>query len=145
MEPAEKVSQSAKKGRRYARDTTIMIVRGVGNVHAFQISSRVVLWAVIFFLLYIPASVFVIHEHYRLYRMHIARSGKIVQLEEELSKNNRDIHSLEQHIVILKDTIANSNKKEKREAPPATNGALPREKSSHHAEAFSGHSKGDKG
>jgi hypothetical protein len=105
MEPTEKITPPGEKGRHHVRAITVMIIRGVGKVQSFKISPRIVLWAAIFFLIYISASIFIINKHFDLHRTHLTQSERITQLKRQISNSKQNIHRFEQHIAVLRDHI----------------------------------------
>lgn len=115
MDPPEKIIPPAERGHHRVRDLTVMVIRGVGKVYSFKISPHTAFWAGLFFLIYIPASIFIIHKHFDLHRKHVTQSKRIVLLEKEFSEGKKSIHRFEQHIAVLKDYIANLEKRRERE------------------------------
>lgn len=105
MEPTEKITRPGEKGRHHVSDITVMIIRGVGKVQSFKISSRIVFCAAIFFLIYISASIFIINKHFDLHRTHLTQSERITQLKRQISNSKQNIHRFEQHMAMLRDHI----------------------------------------
>jgi hypothetical protein len=119
MESPEKIIPPKDKKSHRVRDLTVMIIRGVGKVYSFKISSRIVFLATAFFAMYIPVSVFIIHDYFDLHRSHLTQSEMIIRLEKEISESKRDIRRFDEHISLLKKYIANLEKGEEQVGVPA--------------------------
>jgi len=102
--PEQKIART-KKGPRRVHQLTVMIMGRVGKVRTFKISTRFVLGATLFLLLYIPLSVFVINRHVDLNHVSSSQSKKIKRLESELSKGKRSLYRSKQHLALLEDYI----------------------------------------
>jgi hypothetical protein len=86
---------------------TIMIIRGLGRVRSFKISPHIAFWAILFFILYIPFSAFIINKYIELYRGKRTQSTKIEQLEKEVIQGQKDLRRFRQHVTLLEDYIRN--------------------------------------
>ena len=84
---------------------TIMIMRSLGRVRSFKISPHIVFCAILFLILYIPFSVFIINNYIGLYRANRTQSTKIQQLEEEVIKGQQNLGRFRQHVTLLEDYI----------------------------------------
>lgn len=84
---------------------TIMIMRSLGRVRSFKISPHIVFCAILFLILYIPFSVFIINNYIGLYRANRTQSTKIEQLEEEVIKGQQNLSRFRQHVTLLEDYI----------------------------------------
>ena len=101
------------------RELTVMILGSVGKVRSFKISPRIVLFYYLFFLFYIPISIYIINSWFDLRQVIIAQSEKIKDLEEEISKSKRFLYRSEQHIALLEDYISNFEEPQNRGGEPA--------------------------
>lgn len=93
---------------------TIMIMRSLGRVRSFKISPHIVFWATLFFILYIPFSVFIINNYIKLYRANRSQSTKIEQLEKEVIKGQKDMSRFRQHVNLLEDYIRHLEEPQKK-------------------------------
>jgi cell division protein FtsB len=84
---------------------TIMIIRSLGRVRSFKISPHIAFWAILFFILYIPFSAFIINNYIELYRAKKSQSTKIEQLEKEIIEGEKNLHRFRQHVTLLEDYI----------------------------------------
>lgn len=116
MAPTERETPPVKKKPKDEARLTIMIIRSVGRVRSFKISPRIVFWATLFLIIYIPTSVFIINNYIALYRAHKTQSKKIEQLESEVSKSQKNLRRFRQHVALLEDYISHLEEppKEKR-------------------------------
>jgi hypothetical protein len=113
MAPTHSEIPPVKKKPRDEDRLTIMIMRSLGRVRSFKISPHIVFWATLFFILYIPFSVFIINNHIKLYRANRAQSTKIKQLEKELIKGQKEMGRFRQHVNLLEDYIRHLEEPEK--------------------------------
>jgi len=95
-----------------------MIMRSVGKVRSFKISSRIAMAAVVFFILYIIASIFVANRYFDLRRTKIVQSEMIKQLEDEALRNRKTLQRSTQKMAILEEHIRNLEAPKEREAEP---------------------------
>ncbi|MFH1489352.1 MAG: hypothetical protein ABII06_10635 [Pseudomonadota bacterium] len=86
---------------------TVMIMKSVGKVRSFKISSRILFLAAMFFLLYIIASILVINQYLEIRRESLTRSTKIRDLDQGALKNSRELERSRQQIAFLEDYIRN--------------------------------------
>jgi hypothetical protein len=117
MEPTESEIPSVKKKPHDEDRLTIMIIRSLGRVRSFKISPHIVFWAILFFILYIPFSVFIINNYVELRRANRSQSGKIDQLEEEIIKGQKNLRRFQQHVTLLEDYIRHIEKPQKSQKP----------------------------
>ncbi len=122
MEPTESEIPSVKKKPHDEDRLTIMIIRSLGRVRSFKISPHIVFWAILFFILYIPFSVFIINNYIELRRANRTQSGKIAQLEKEVIKGQKNLRRFQQHVTLLEDYIRHIEEPQKpqreKSAPP---------------------------
>jgi hypothetical protein len=103
--PTESEIPPVKKKPHDEDRLTIMIIRSLGRVRSFKISPHIVFWATLFFVLYIPFSVFIINKYIELYRANRTQSTKIEQLEKEVIKGQKDLGKFRQHVTLLEAYI----------------------------------------
>ncbi len=118
MAPTDSGPSPVKKKPHDGDRMTIMIIRSLGRVRSFKISPHIAFWAMLFFILYIPFSAFIINNYIGLYRGKRTQSNKIEQLEKEVIQGQKDLRRFRQHVTLLEDYIRdleepNSSQKEK--------------------------------
>lgn len=116
METTEQEIPPAKKKPYHDIHLTVMIIRGAGKVRSFKISSRIVFWATIFFLIYIPTSIFVINMFFELHHECIIQSEMIKRLESDLSESKKILYKSKQYIAFLEDNIPNFAERQEQES-----------------------------
>lgn len=116
MDTAEHKIRPVKGKPSHESRLAVIIIRSVGEVRSFKISSRIVLGATIFFLIYIPTSIFVINSFFELHHENIIQSKKIRRLERDLSRNKRVLHKSRQYIACLEDDIRNLTEQQEEES-----------------------------
>jgi hypothetical protein len=95
---------------------SIMIMRSVGKVRSFKISSHIAMAAVVFFILYIIASIFIANRYFDLRRTKIVQSEMIKQLEDDALKKRKSLQRTTQKVAILEEYIRNLEAPKEREA-----------------------------
>lgn len=103
----KKENQTLKAKNNQPKGLTIMILRSVGKVRSFKISGRSIFWVVLFFLLYIPASIFVINSFFDLRYEFGKLSKRLNTQEKELSESKNNTLMAKQHVAVLEDYIKN--------------------------------------
>jgi len=116
METTEQEIPPVKKKPYHDSRLTVMIIRSVGKVRSFKISSRIVFWATIFFLIYIPTSIFVINRFFELHHECIIQSEMIKRLESDLSESKKILCESKQYIAFLEDNIPNFAERQEQES-----------------------------
>lgn len=89
------------KAPRHRGHLTLMIIRRVGEVRSFKISPRILFWASLFFVLYIPTSVVVFNKYMQLNRENTTLLKQIEMLEEEVLNSEKILHRFQQHAALL--------------------------------------------
>ncbi len=105
MAPTHSEIPPVKKTPHDGNRMTIMIIRSLGRVRSFKISPHIAFWAILFFILYIPFSAFIINNYIELYRGKRTQSTKIEQLEKEIIQGQKDLRRFRQHVTLLEDYI----------------------------------------
>ncbi len=114
MAPTESEIPPVKKKSRDEDRLTIMIMRSLGRVRSFKISPQIVFWAILFFILYIPFSVYIINNYIGLYRSNRTQSTKIGQLEKEVIEGQKKLGRFRQHVTLLEDYIRHLEEPQKK-------------------------------
>jgi hypothetical protein len=108
-----------EKGRQENR-FTVMIMRGVGGVHSFKISPRLLYLTSVFFLVFVVVSILVINNYLSLRRINAHQSQIIRGLGEENVKGKKKLDRSKEHILLLENYVLNLEERSKlEESPPA--------------------------
>lgn len=123
MAPTEQEVPDIEKKPRHKSHLTIMIIRSLGQVRSFKISPHIVFWATLFFVIYIPVSLFVINEYIGMYRASTTQSKKIELLEKEVFNSKKSLDRFQQHVSLLEAYIHHLEEpqKERSASPKAEN------------------------
>jgi uncharacterized coiled-coil protein SlyX len=78
-----------------------MIFKELGKVRTFKISSRLILWASVFFIFYVVATIFLTNKYFDIYRINRMQADKIAELRRELIKTTKSLDRSKQHIALL--------------------------------------------
>ncbi len=106
-------SEGKRETRRRFRNIerlTIMILKDVGEVRRFTISSRLVLFASLFFLFYIVATIYFTNKHFYTRRENKVQADKIAKLSRALIKTTKSLERSKHQIALLDDYISESTK-----------------------------------
>jgi hypothetical protein len=82
-----------------------MVMGRVGKVRSFKVSPRVLFWTLLFLLVYLPVSIFVVNQWVELRREVKVRQQEIDRLELELAKAERTLFKFQQHVTLLESYI----------------------------------------
>jgi hypothetical protein len=107
MAPTDSKASSVKDKRHHTRYLTVTVIRSIGKIRTFKISSRTIFLASIFLFIYIIASIFIINDYFDLREVNNTQSERIKQLENELSKINKTLLRSKQHLALLEDYVNN--------------------------------------
>ena len=113
MENQEKDMDPDRKGKKEigsrSKDTeslTIMIFTDLGKVRRFMISPRLILFASLFFLFYIVATIYVTNKYFDARRIHKVQADQIAKLSRKLMKTTESLQRSKHHIALLDDYIS---------------------------------------
>ncbi len=96
-----------------------MIIRRVGSVLSFRISPRILWLSLIFFLIYLPGSVYIINRYLDLRSAMKIQTNMIRQQEEAAAKNRDLVHRSKEKISFLEDYLRNlENQQQPGKIPP---------------------------
>jgi hypothetical protein len=82
---------------------TVMVMGRMGKVRSFRISRRLFFWAALFFVAYIPFSVYLVNRYFELYFTDVGQKHKIEFLEKDLLRSNHALSRARDHIAFLED------------------------------------------
>jgi len=97
---------------------TVMIFKGVGKIRTFEISSHLLVWASLFFIFYIVATIFLTNAFINYYRQNRILANENTEFRAMLIKTTKSLEESKQHIALLDDYIA--EKKEQSSEPLST-------------------------
>ncbi|MFZ0450918.1 MAG: hypothetical protein WAL98_16905 [Desulfatiglandaceae bacterium] len=86
-------------------DLSIMIMKEIGKVRRFQISSRLLFWSSLFFASYIVVSIFAVNAYFEKRRENTSLEKKVTMAREAASDSKRELLRLQQHLAVLEDYI----------------------------------------
>jgi hypothetical protein len=93
-----------KKPRR-SLPFTIMVMGKTGKVRSFGISRRLLFWAALFLLAYLPLSVLAINRYLELRRSHLVQAETMTFLEKDLEEHRKALVRSNQHTAFLQDYV----------------------------------------
>jgi len=93
-----------KKARR-PLPFTIMVAGRTGKVRSYGISPRLLFWAALFLLAYLPFSVLAINRYLELRQSHAVQAKALALLERELEEHRRTLTRSNQHTAFLQDYV----------------------------------------
>jgi uncharacterized coiled-coil protein SlyX len=94
-----------KKTPRRPLPFTIMVAGRTGKVRSFGISPRLLFWAALFLLVYLPLSVVAINRYLELRRSHSAQSNTLNRLEQEVAAQRKTIARTQQQLAFFQDYV----------------------------------------
>ena len=84
---------------------TIMVAGRTGKVRSFGLSPRLLFWAALFLLAYLPLSVLAINRYLELRQNHAVQSNALAHLEKELEEHRTALVRSLQHTAFLQDYV----------------------------------------
>jgi len=118
MGPHKEREKEISRRSKDKKPLTIMIFKEVGKVRRFVISSRLVLLASLFFLLYIVATIYITNKFFYIYGENKILADENAELSRELIKTKKSLERSEQHIALLDDYINEGKELSKEPEPP---------------------------
>ncbi len=112
-------SPKAKPQRERKRSSdssfNVMISRGLGKVRSFNISSRLLFWATVVFVLYVVFSTVAISRYFGELRSNTVQLDLLQQLQNEIEATKRALYQARQRLKFLEDYIGNSEGKQEKQ------------------------------
>lgn len=105
MEPSGPGNPAVRRKPRRPLPFTIMVAGRTGKVRSFGVSPRVLSWAALFLLAYLPLSVLAINRYMELRRDHAIQSNAVAHLEEQLDEHRTALARSNQHTAFLQDYV----------------------------------------
>jgi hypothetical protein len=113
-------SPQAKPQREKKRSSdssfSVMIVRGLGKVRSFNISSRLLFWATLVFVLYLIFSAVAISRYFGELKYNTVQLDLLQQLQNEIEDTKKTLNQARQRLKFLEDYIDNSQGKQENQA-----------------------------
>lgn len=103
LDPDPIKTSPAKDAYPDSKKLTIMLIGSVGKMHSFKISRKLIIYASIFFLIYIVFSILVFYLYLDLYTAHKSQSDNLRKLEAELSDKTKALEQNKLYIQVLED------------------------------------------
>jgi hypothetical protein len=99
--PPERKKAKVMNASKGENRLTIMIFKGSGKVRTVRISSRIVLWASVFFLIYIIGTIFLSNSYLNIYRTNKNQVEIIAELEGEITKTKKSLRRAKEYIALF--------------------------------------------
>jgi len=96
-----------------------MVAGRTGKVRSFGVSPRVLFWAALFLLAYLPLSVLAINRYMELRRDHAIQSNAVAHLEEQLDEHRTALARSNQHTAFLQDYVRHLEETSDRATEPS--------------------------
>lgn len=113
--PHNQRAKTEKDKNRRASDLHVMIARGVGKVRSFSVSPHILLGSLIFFAVYIVASLFVINDYFHELRTNHSQSQKLERLQAQIQNSRTALYRSRQRLAILEEYVHNAKSGDKSE------------------------------
>jgi len=110
MEPPKKESLAHDRARPRPKEIHIMMMRSVGKIRSFKISSWTVFLISIFLVVYFPASILTMNAYFLLRLNNDRQLEKLQTLESQLNKTQKDLVIANQRLTLLKTSIEDIEK-----------------------------------
>ena len=110
-----RIKQLLEKKRSSHYPFSVMIVRGLGKVRSFNISSRFLFWATLVFVLYLVFSAVAISRYFGELRSNTVQLDLLQQLQNEIEDTKNTLYQARQRLKFLEDYIGNSEGKQKKQ------------------------------
>ena len=110
-----RVKQLLERKKSSASSFSVMISRGLGKVRSFNISSRLLFWAGLVFVLYMVFSAVAISRYFGELRSNTVRLDLLQQLQDEIDGTKKTLYRARQRLKFLEDYIGNSQIKQKQQ------------------------------
>jgi hypothetical protein len=103
--PRNHRTKKEKDKNRRASDLHFMVARGVGKVRSFSVSPHILLGSLIFFSVYVVASLFVINAYFHELRTNRSQSQKLERLQLQIQNSRKSLYRSRQRLVILEGYV----------------------------------------
>jgi len=110
-----RVKQLLEKKRSSDSFFSVMIARGSGKVRSFNISSRLLFWATVVFVVYLVLSAVAISRYFGELRSNTVQLDLLQQLQNEVEDTKKTLYRARQRLKFLEDYIGNSQGKQEKQ------------------------------
>lgn len=105
----DRLREALKRQRRSrASRLTVMIFGTAGRVFSFEISSVIFIGVLVFFLLYIIASLIVINDYFDKRHLAHTQGKELESLHRDMEETQKKLYQSRQRVILLRNFIANS-------------------------------------
>jgi hypothetical protein len=111
METIEQGRPAIKKKAYRDRLLTIMVIGGLGRIHSFSVSRRILLCSSIFFAAFLLFSIVIINRYLALREKNNALLDKMGLMEEDLNSNKKALQRSRQLTAFLEEYISHTEKR----------------------------------
>ena len=113
MDPDREREEEIRRPSKHKERLTIMIFKKAGKVRTLEISSRLIFFASLFFLICIVAAIFFTNKYlayFYIYKTDKMQADKIAELSRELIKITKSLERSKQKIAFLNDYVIGEEK-----------------------------------
>ena len=110
-----RVKQLLEKKRASDSFFSVMISRGLGKVRSFNISSRLLFWTTVVFVLYMVFSTVAITRYFGELRSNTIQLNLLQQLQNEIETTKKTLYRARQRLKLLEDYVGNSQGKQEKQ------------------------------
>ena len=110
-----RVKQLLEKKRSSGSSFSVMIARGSGKVRSFNISSRLLFWAAIVFVLYMAFSAVAITRYFGELGSSAVQLDLLQQLENEIEGTKKTLYRAKQRLKLLEDHAGTAQEKQEKQ------------------------------
>ncbi len=108
-----------RKRKDFEKTFTVMVMGRASKVRSFRISRRLFFWAVLFFLAYMPFSVYLVNRYFELYHTDMDQKERIELLEKDNLRSGNALSRAKDHVAFLEDYILQLEKQGEQAAEPS--------------------------
>jgi hypothetical protein len=111
METVEQGRPALKKKPYRERLLTIMVMGGLGRIHSFRVSRRILLWSSLFFAAFVLFSIVIINRYLALREANNELLDKMDLMEEDLNNNKKALQRSRQLTAFLEEYISDTEER----------------------------------
>lgn len=82
-----------------------MVLKGMGQVRSFRVSSKLIFWLLLFLGLYVGASVLAINQYFIELRAQKTQAALMMQLQKDIGETRKELFRSRQQLAMLQDHI----------------------------------------
>jgi hypothetical protein len=111
METVEQQRRALKKKPYREPLLTIMVIGGMGRIHSFRVSRRILLWSSLFFAAFVIFSIVIINRYLALREAHNELLDKMDLMEEDLNDAKKVLQRSKQLTAFLEEYISDTEER----------------------------------